>query len=550
MSDKEELTQAEKDKLNYGFDFDFKAIAERPLEDIAPGELVMYKWSGVYQQLQKGFFMLRLRIPGGLLESAQLRTAGVLAQEYANDQLCVTTRQCLQFHWVRKEDLYKIMEGMAAVGILSKNACGDVTRNVVTCPLAGLCEHEVTDTTAMLNAIADDPEMLNYSRNLPRKHKISVAGCGRACALTLMNCQGWYPYQEDGAVFWKFHAGGGLGAKAFTAKAIFERVPGDLVVEVAKASCEVFNRLGNRQRRNRARLKFLVHDLGPDGYAAEVMKVLREREVSGLERIVVGEHGVAIARSYLQGQSTLTQKVSGLNVIRVMLKRGEFTSDDAARFAQLAEQYGDGTMTLTARQNLIFRNVPDASREQLVAELRKSGYQLEGFEHIPDMVACVGATVCNLAVTDTTVTYRELMDELTKDVLWWKSIGYLLVHINGCHNSCGHQAIADLGLRGMRKKTAAGLEDGYTIFVGGSLMGAGCPAVPLCNASANLVASAIKAILNIYLEHRNSDAETFSEFARRFGVARFKELLRNKPELAQFDPSLAGAEGESEITGG
>ncbi|MFA7172832.1 MAG: nitrite/sulfite reductase [Kiritimatiellia bacterium] len=526
MQDKEELTQAEKDKLKYGFDFDFKAIAERPLEDIPPGELVMYKWSGVYQQLQKGFFMLRLRIPGGLLKSTQLRTAGTLAEKHANSQLCVTTRQCLQFHWVRKEDLYKIMEGMASVGILSKNACGDVTRNVVTCPLAGVCEHEVTDTTAMLNAIANDPEMLDYSRNLPRKHKISVAGCGRACGLTLMNCQGWYPYNEDGAVFWKFHAGGGLGAKAFMAKAIFERVPSDLVVAVAKASCEVFNRLGNRQSRTRARLKFLVYDLGAEGYATEVMKVLREREVSGLERVVVGEHGVAVAKSYLRGQSTLTQKVPGLNVIRVMLKRGEFTSGDAARLAKLAEQHGDGTVALTARQNLVFHNVPDVSKQKLTAELKESGYYLEGFEQVPDMVACVGSTVCNLAVTDTTVTYRNLMDALTSDERWWKDIGYLLIHINGCPNSCGHQAIADIGLRGMRKKTDAGLEEGYTIFVGGTMMGEGCAAVPLCNVSGNLVASVVKAILNIYLEHRHSAAEPFSEFARRFGVTRFKEGLR------------------------
>jgi sulfite reductase beta subunit-like hemoprotein len=526
------LTQTEKDKLKYGFDFDFRAIADRPIEEIPPAEIVQYKWSGVYQQLQKGFFMIRLRMPGGILNSDQLRKAASLAKEYAGNQLCVTTRQCLQFHWLRREDLYKIMEGMAAVGISTRNACGDVTRNVVTCPLAGVCEHEVTDTYEMLNAIADDPEMLYQSRNLPRKHKISVAGCGRACGLTLLNCQGWYPFEADGKIFWKFHAGGGLGSKAFTGKAIFDKVPGKLVVDVSKACCEVFNRMGNRRLRARARLKFIVADLGAEGYAAEVMKILKERNVAGLEKIEIGDHQVAVGKSYLNGQTTLPEKTTGLNVVRVMLRRGELSSEEAIKFAELADQYGDGTVVFTARQNFVFRGVSDAIKEELVALLRESGYRLEGFEHLPDMVACVGTTMCNLAVTDTPATYRDLMAELTQDVRWWKEVGYLLLHINGCPNSCGQQAIADIGLRGLRKRTETGSEEGYTLFVGGSLAGEGYPAIPLCDVTRSFVVPLVKAVLNIYLEHRQSPEETFSEFARRFGVERFKEFLQNN-ELAQ-----------------
>jgi len=527
MPAKEELTQTEKDKLKYGFDFDFRTIADRPVEDISPGEMVMYKWSGVYQQLQKGFFMIRLRMPGGILNSSQLRKAAALANEYASGQLCITTRQCLQFHWLRKEDLYKIMEGMQAVGISTKNACGDVTRNVVTCALAGVCEHEVTDTFAMLNAVADDPEMLDQTRNLPRKHKISVAGCGRACGLTLMNCQGWYPFKEGGEIFWKFHAGGGLGSIAFTAKTIFEKVPADLVVEVSKACCEVFNRLGNRRLRSRARLKFLVNDLGPEGYAAEVMKILKERNVQDLDKIGIGDHRVFIQKSYLNGQTTLPQKESGLNVVRVIVKRGELSSDDAMRVADLADKYGDGSVVFTVRQNLVIRGVRDERKEELLSQLKKSGYLLEGFEHIPDMVSCVGTTMCNLAVADTPVTYRKLMDELTGDERWWKEIGYLLIHMNGCPNSCGHQAIADIGLRGLRKRGENGSEEGYTLFVGGSLAGEGYAAVPLCDVNQSFVVPLVKKLLNIYLANRESPDETFSEFARHRGVERLRDLLQD-----------------------
>lgn len=314
-------------------------------------------------------------------------------------------------------------------------------------------------------------------------------------------------------------------------------MPGDLVVEVAKASCEVFNRLGNRRLRSRAQLKFLVADLGAGGYAAEVMKVLEERRVVGLERIGVGDHQVAIAKSYLNGQSTLPQRVSGLNVVRVMLERGELTGDEAIRFAELAEQYGNETISFTSRQNFIFHGVPDARKEELVTQLKEDGYRLEGFEHLPDMVACVGTTMCNLAVADTPATYRKLMAELTQDKPWWREIGYLLVHINGCPNSCGQQAIADIGLRGLRKRTDSGSEEGYTVFVGGSLAGEGYPGLPLCDVTGSFVAPVVKAILNIYLEHREGRDETFSEFARRFGVERFKELLQS-PEIAQWNVSF------------
>ena len=532
MPAKEDLTQVEKDKLKYGFDFDFREIACRPLEEIPAAEMVQYKWSGVYQQLQKGFFMMRLRMPGGILNAKQLRRAGELARDYASDQLCITTRQCLQFHWLRREDLWRVMEGMQAVGISTKNACGDVTRNVVTCPLAGICRHEVTDTRAMLGAIADEPEMLDITRNLPRKHKISVAGCGRACAQTLMNCQGWYPYEEEGEVFWKFHAGGGLGSKAYLAKAIFERVPPELVVEVSKACCEVFNRMGNRRVRSRARLKFLVDDLGARGFADAVTGVLKERGVAGIEKIVTGDHSVRIGKSYLDGQTVIPQRQPGLNAVRVMIRRSEFTSEEALRFAELAERYGDGTVVFTARQNLVIRGVPDADCDGLVARLRELDYGMEGFERVPDMVACVGTTVCNLAVADTPATYRSLMDELTGDQAWWEEVGYVLIHMNGCPNSCGHQAIADIGLRGLRKRTESGSEEGYTVFVGGSLDGAGYAAQPLCDVTCSYVAPLVKELLNIYLEKRESREQRFSEFARAQGIEKLQEYLSGKERVS------------------
>jgi ferredoxin-nitrite reductase len=198
----------------------------------------------------------------------------------------------------------------------------------------------------------------------------------------------------------------------------------------------------------------------------------------------------------------------------------------------------------TVRQNLVIRGVPDENVEELVAKLREHGYMLEGFEQLPDMVACVGTTMCNLAVADTPVTYRNLMDELTKDESWWKDIGYLLIHMNGCPNSCGHQAIADIGLRGLRKRGECGSEEGYTIFVGGSLAGEGYTAVPLCDVTQSYVVPMVKALLNVYLEQRESPAVTFSEFARAQGVDKLSEFLEGK-ESADNNVSFRNQKMES-----
>ncbi len=563
MPAKPGLTAVEKDKVTFDPNFDFRAIAQRPYSDIPGNEMAMWKWCGVYQQLQKGFFMIRLRVPGGLMTAEQVERAGDLADQYGQGQLCITTRQCLQFHWIRQQDLYKVRESMAAVGILTQNACGDVTRNVVTCPLEGVCPHEVGNTRQTLLNIADDPELLNLQRNLPRKHKISVAGCGRACGQTLMNCQGWVPVARQTAtggreVGWAFHAGGGLGARPVLAKLIFAWVPEDLVVEVARASTEAFRRHGERRLRHFSRLKFLVEQMGPKAYAALVISILRERGVPGVERLEIADGPPAILPSFLDGQPVIPQKQAGFSTVRVMIERSEFTGPEARRFAAWARQYGDGTILFTNRQNLQFRFVPDARVAALQAELRAAGYRLEGFERLPDTVACVGTTMCNLAVSDTPNTYRRILDELSADAAWWAQVGRLRINMNGCPNSCGQHSVADIGLRGTRTREKVGSEEGYAIYVGGSLANAGHVGEYVCDVAASDVVRLLRFLLDVYVAERRGPQETFGEYARRIGGRGYAEKLRQPGPDGQpvnfrnlvLDPLFADAVLENWFRGG
>lgn len=531
MPAKPDLTPIERDKLTIDPDFDFKNdIAARPFEDLRTNEIGMFKWTGIYHQLQKGFFMMRLRIPGGLVDATQLDRIADVAAKYAQDQICITTRMTVQFHWLRKEDLYKVLEELAEVGLDSKNACGDVTRNVVTCPLQGVCPHEVKDVRPMILAIANDPEIRDEQRNLPRKHKLSVNGCGRACGQTLMNCQSWHPVKRTTAdgreeIGWKFYAGGGLGARPYMAKAIFDWVPEPLVLPVTRAATEVYRRNGNRRVRAWARLKVVVDEMGARGFGLAVLEVLRERGIANIEAIELSSKPPEIGDLFTDGQDVIPQKQTGLNTVRLLVMRSELTSAQARQIAQWARSYGDGSIMFTARQNVQIRSVPDAKVAPLLAEIRAAGFPTEGHERLPDMVACVGTTQCNLAVSDTPNTYRRLYAELGSDPSFWQRVGQLRIHMNGCPNSCAQHWIADIGLRGMRKETATGSEEGFNICIGGGLSGPGYIGQSVCDVPATAVVPTVRRMLELYLEQRRDERERFGEFARRIGAARMAELL-------------------------
>jgi sulfite reductase beta subunit-like hemoprotein len=527
------LTQVEKDKLSIDPDFDFRELARRPLSGLTPNVIGMFKWSGVYQQLQPTFFMIRLVTPGGLMTATQLRQAAELAGEYAQDQLCITTRQTLQFHWVRWQDIHKVLEGMAAVGMTTRNGCGDVTRNVVTCSLLGVCPHEVGGhARELIRAIATDPEIQRQQRNLPRKHKICVAGCGRACAQTLINCQGWVPVLRPGVAGpepgWRFHAGGGLGARPALARCIFDWVPAELALAVVQSTIEVFRREGDRRNRAFARLKVVVDRVGPQGFGKMVLAVLRERGVAGLERIEPAASAMPhIGAAFLDGQEVVSQRQPGLVTVRALVPRGELSGALAVRLADWAERFGSGEVSFSNRQNVELRNVPAGRADELRAALREAGLGTAGHERLPDVVACVGTTVCRLAVADTPRACRRLLGELAVDEACWRQVGPLRINLTGCPNNCAHAWIADIGLRGRRSRAAegAGSIEALDVFVGGSLAGAGRIAEWVAEVPAVEVAVAVRRLLDLYLSGRHGPEETFVRFAARVGVKPFQSAL-------------------------
>ncbi|MCC7299917.1 MAG: nitrite/sulfite reductase [Verrucomicrobia bacterium] len=528
MTAQPELTQVERDKLEINPDFDFRKIAETPFEKITPNELSMFKWSGVYHQLQPSFFMIRVVTPGGLMTTRQFGRAVDLAEEFAQGELCITTRQTLQFHWIRKEDIYKIIEGMAEVGITTKNGCGDVPRNIIGSSLAGVSPQQIGDSHKIIQMLATDPEIRDLQRNLPRKHKISVAFANEAGAQTLMNCQGWVPVVRNGTVGWKLHAGGGLGARPYLAKVIFDWVPENLVLDVARATVEAFRRHGDRRNRAFARLKIVVDKMGAEAFADVLLNILKERDIQGLEKIEKAASPVpSIGKMFLNGQEVIPQKQAGLNVVRVMIPRSELKTAQSRILLRLADDLGGGKVMFTNRQNIELHDVPEKNVAALLDALHAEGFRTSGHEHLPDIVACVGTTMCKMAVSDSPDAYHRLYDALAGDETYWKEIGPLRINITGCPNNCAHAWIADIGLRGKRfRNDAGGSDEGYTVFVGGKLSEAGKIAEELCDIRTAEIVPGLRKILNLYLAKRKNSAETFCDFCERIGIEQFREFLK------------------------
>jgi len=198
---------------------------------------------------------------------------------------------------------------------------------------------------------------------------------------------------------------------------------------------------------------------------------------------------------------------------------------ESANFADLADKYGNGEIIFTQRQNIELRSVPEEKSDELISELKKAGYRLEGLEHIPDIVACVGTTVCNLAVSDTPASYHQLIEKLGKDEEFWKAVGPVRINMNGCPNSCGHHWIADVGLRGCRLKLQeGGSEEGFTVHVGGALDGTGSIGQPVCKVSAHDLPDTLRCLFQLYLDERN-DKEIFEEYVKRVKPELIKEKL-------------------------
>jgi len=462
LTPQEKLKQ-EKDALDVIHDI--YRYAKTGFASINDDDFERFKWYGVYRQKPKdsGFFMLRTKIPGGQLTAEQARVISEITDQFAHGFSDITTRQTIQMHWLRIEDIPEIFAALESVGITTSGACGDDTRNVVGCPVAGIDPEEIIDPALPLEVVNRHMTNNREFSNLPRKYKISISGCCIRCAQPDINCVGVFGLRRGAEAGYGVMVGGGLSSSPHLAQTLPFFIHEQQVWPVVKSISEVFRDEGYRLKRNRARFKFLVADWGGERIAQEVQArtdfpIEPHTDFPELEDQESDHLGIH------------AQKQPGLYWVGVNFPGGRIRGGKLAVIADLAAKYsapGLDSIRLTNKQNLLLVNIPESNLPALKAELDAHELTYESSNFRKGCVSCTGIEFCNLAVAETKNRMIALVDQLESNSGWYKD--KIRIHFSGCPSSCGQHQIADIGFRGARTKVNGEMVDAYDAFIGGRL---------------------------------------------------------------------------------
>ena len=519
---------------------------------------------GIYGQRQPGVQMVRIKIPFGGLTANQLRRIAEMADTYATGVGHVTTRQDIQLHFALLKDVGTIMRGLAEVGVTTREACANTVRNVTACHLAGVCKGEVFDVTPYAKTVALHLLRNPLNQSLPRKFKIAFSGCRHDCALTPIHDIGLLAARrDDGTIGFRMSVGGGLGSAPRIGQVLREFVPMDDLIPTIEAVIKVFDTLGNRKNRHKARMKFVIEKLGFEefkrrweeayvsmGHARpdrEPIRLLQHQdepvplimptrpEATGVTGVVQGNGATGngqTAQAPLNQESAyqmwkrtnvVAQKQPGYAAVVIKLPMGDITAAQMYVVADLAEAYSNGNLRTTINQNLIIRWVPESRVEALYEELIKHGLADPGAELVEDIIACPGTDTCGLGITSSKGLARA-MAEIFPPGRVPEDLTGVSVKISGCHNSCAQHHIATIGLHGVGKRVGEHVAPYYELHLGGQVNGTAKIGQMTVKLPARKVPAAISHLLAVYRRDRQT-GESLHAFITRTGKARLKEEL-------------------------
>lgn len=501
--------------------------------------------------------MVRIKIPYGGLNARQLEVIAELAEEYSDDILHVTTRQDIQLHFVHIEDTADLMYRLAAVGITTREACGNSVRNVTGCPTAGVCTGEAFDTTPYTEAVFEFLLGHKDAQDFGRKFKIAVSGCaGEACALAMMHDAGLVAALRDGKRGFAVYVGGGLGSVPEQAQLLSDFVSEEELLPILQCVCRIFGRMGEKKLRHKARLKFLLRDLGIEKFrelVAEERKILPHdpRWTSYLKELRKAAEtpllppaplpvGTVLPPGFAEWRATnvKAQKQAGYSIAKVTMPLGDFTPDQARALADLARRYvGETTgIRLTVDQNFVFRYIPEARLPELYAGLAAVGLAEAGADTIIDITSCPGTDTCKLGTASSRGLAGALRQHLANR---WMELDTVVrglhIKVSGCFNSCGQHHIADLGFYGVTRKRHGKSVPHFQIFLGGTLEGnASAFGLAAVAVPAKRIPTVVDRYTEFYAKNRQA-GEGFKDFVARIGKAKFRDMLQDLTEVPVYE---------------
>jgi ferredoxin-nitrite reductase len=516
------VERIKRDKAPLGIRDELPALIAMGYEAVPEEDLVRLQWWGLYHDKPKvGTFMLRVKVPAGQISPAHLRAVGEVSNLYGKGDGELSTRQNIQLHWLELSKLPDVFAHLEAAGVTTAGGCGDTVRNITGCPVQGIAGDELFDASPVVESAAD----LFYGNpdwaNLPRKHKYSISACADRCNAPEINCISLVGVvHDDGREGFGVLVGGGLSSVPRIARDMGVFVPKEDANEILGAITSVWSEdLKYRVSRVKARLKFMVDDIGPEG--------IRERVETKLGRTLEDYDLPSIDVEPSHHLGVHPQKQDGLSYIGVPVHLGLISGDQMIALADLAERYG-GDIRLTRQQNFVLTGVPNERVAEAIAAIEEIGFPLDVNPVRGNSIACTGEPHCNFSVAETKTRLGRLIERLEER--FDTQIAELRLHLDGCPHACAQHWVGDLGFQGTTARDEGGVRrQAYDIFVRGSLGPSPEVGRPLFRrVPTEELDAAVEGLIAGWLDRREP-GEGFVSFARRASDEELGELAGLAP---------------------
>ncbi|MEZ7497041.1 nitrite reductase [Leeuwenhoekiella aequorea] len=508
---------------------------------------------GVYGQRQEGVQMIRIKLPYGKVTSEQLFRISDVSDEYSRGKLHITTRQDIQIHYVSLDRTPELWAELEKSDVTLREACGNTVRNVTASPDAGINPNEAFDVSPYAHATFQFFLRNPISQEMGRKFKMSFSSTDDDSALAFIHDLGFIPKIKDGARGFKVMLGGGLGSQPRHADTLHEFLPVNELIPLIEGVLRVFDRHGERARRLKARMKFLIKDLGVEGFmnlVAEEQKALSYKtfEIDTAEF----EHAIAAplaeapqiviedAKAFEAWKATnvFKQKQNGLVAIGIKVRLGDFSTEKARALGGLINKYAGDELRFTLRQNILLRHIPEAALSFFYTELDKLGFARPGYETTTDITACPGTDTCNLGIASSTGIADKLEDVLVAEYPEYLNNKEITIKISGCMNACGQHNMAHIGFQGMSVRTPDKLvAPALQVLLGGGVLGNGQGrfADKVIKIPSKRGPQALRAILDDYKE--NAGDLDFLSYYDEKGQRYFYDFLKSFSDTDNLVPS-------------
>ncbi|MEN8812742.1 MAG: nitrite/sulfite reductase, partial [Candidatus Arcticimaribacter sp.] len=505
---------------------------------------------GVYGQRQQGVQMVRIKLPMGRFTAKQLKKIAYVADEYGSGNLHITTRQDIQLHYVELDRTPQLWEELEKDQITLREACGNTVRNVTASATAGVDLDEPFDITPYAEAFFQYFLRNPICQDMGRKIKVAFSSNQKDDALTFIHDLGFIPKIKDGEAGFQLMLGGGIGSQPMPSQKLFDFLTTDQIIPYSEAIIRLFDRHGERNKRNKARLKFLVKDLGLEQFLTlvedEKKSLLTQSfPIQATERkldeaqIKLDEIDVQTDSAFTQWKkvNTFPQKQTGYLSVGIAVQTGDISSNKARKLAEVITRFTKNDNRFTIAQSVLLRDVKEEHLPALYLALKALDFHRIGFHKTNDIVACPGTDTCNLGIASSYGLARELQKVIEGEFNHLIEAHDLKIRISGCMNACGQHTLGHIGFQGMTLKANGNIAPATQILLGGGVLGNGNGrfADKVLKVPAKRTPDVLRWILNDF-ESNKSDSEDFFAYYDRKTKDYFYQNLKYHSDTDQLKP--------------